>query len=561
MKFPFRKALLLILAVTLPAFSAFAQEDPNPNSPQPVLLSTSDSTRVLAVNTRRWTGSVPGFGTTVFRPSGQTMVTIFVSDLDLMPGEGANAFRVYVTQRNGKTFEMQVDDLVQASKRTHAIQFRLFDPNGFRGQPVADGDSLIYLTWRGLKSNTLLIGLGSTGGGIKIPAEPLVTASASPTTDYVGYLYSGDRVRFLEQAAFGPSTALDSRIRRIGIRTWLVEQFDTPYPTLPYPNPPQMQTAPPSTCSAATFPACFREHYTMTPLQAWFFKEAMYGNAQLRHRMAWALGQIWVTSGNTIQQSSHAIAYHRILSTHAFGNYRNLMFDATLSPTMGQYLDMVRSTKLNPNENYPREIMQLFSIGLFMLNPDGTRQVDQQGQPIPTYTQEDVNNFSKVFTGWTFCNQTCPNSGLGINNYKDPMLLTPANHDLSSKTLLNYPGAQNTVIPACASCSTPEQITTYANASLNQALDNLFNHPNVGPFISKLLIQHLVTSDPAPAYVERVAAVFNDNGAGVRGDLKAVTRAILLDPEARGNIKTAPRFGKLREPVQLFTNLARIFPA
>ncbi|HKP70972.1 MAG TPA: DUF1800 family protein, partial [Pyrinomonadaceae bacterium] len=129
------------------------------------------------------------------------------------------------------------------------------------------------------------------------------------------------------------------------------------------------------------------------------------------------------------------------------------------------------------------------------------------------------------------------------------------------KTLLNYPGAQNTVIPACASCSTPEQITTYANASLNQALDNLFNHPNVGPFIAKLLIQHLVTSDPAPAYVERVAAVFNDNGAGVRGDLKAVTRAILLDPEARGNIKTAPRYGKLREPVQLFTNLARIFPA
>jgi len=222
---------------------------------------------------------------------------------------------------------------------------------------------------------------------------------------------------------------------------------------------------------------------------------------------------------------------------------------------------MVRSTRLNPNENYPREIMQLFSIGLFMLNQDGTRQLDQQGQAIPTYTQEDVNNFSKVFTGWTFCNQTCPNSGFGINNYRDPMILVPANHDLTAKTLLSYPGAGDNTIAACTDCTTPEATTAYANASLNKALDNLFKHPNVGPYIGKLLIQHLVTSDPSPAYVGRVAAVFNDNGSGIRGDLKAVTRAILLDPEARGDLKTAPRYGKLREPVQLFTNLARIFPA
>ena len=563
MRFPFRKACLSFFAVTLFASAAFAQEDPDPNSPQPVLLSDTDSSRLLAVNTRGWGGDVPASGRTVFRPSSQTSITIFVSNLQLVEGEGANAIRVYVTQRSGKTFELQVDNLLPAGKRTHAIQLRLFDPMGYRGQPVADGDSLIYLTWRGLMSNTLLIGLGSTGGGIKIPTTPSLTAAASvePQTEAVGYLHSGDRVRFLEQAAFGPSTALDTRIRRIGIRTWLAEQFDAAYPTLPYPNPPQMQTVPPSGCNSASFPACFREHYTMTPLQAWFFKEAMYGNAQLRHRTAWALGQIWVTSGNTIQQSSHAIAYHKILSANAFGSYRRLMLEATLSPTMGHYLDMVRSTRVNPNENYPREILQLFTIGLFMLNQDGTRQLNQQGQPIPTYSQEDVNNFSKVFTGWTFCNQTCPNSAVGINNYKDPMILVPANHDLTEKTLLSYPGAQVTSIPACTKCTTNEAIRTYAEESLDKALDNIFNHPNVGPFIGKLLIQHLVTSDPSPAYVGRVAAVFNENGSGMRGDLKAVVRAILLDPEARGNIKTAPRYGKLREPVQLFTNLARIFPA
>jgi uncharacterized protein (DUF1800 family) len=563
MKLPFRKSCLVFFVLTLFAFAGFAQDDPDPDSPTPSLLNTTDMTRVLAVNTRGWDGSVPLSGSTVFRPSSTTSVTIFVSNLHLMPGEDANAVRVYIAQRSGKTFEVQTDRVVQVDKRTHAVQIRIYDPLGYRGQPVADGDSLIYLTWRGLSSNILKIGLGSTRGGINIPQAPSLASvkTSGPTSEYVGYLYSGDRVRFMEQAAFGPSTALDSRLRRIGLRTWLTEQFEAPYPTYAYPNPAQMPTTVPSTCSSNTFPACYREHYTMSPLQKWFFIEAMYGNAQLRHRMAWTLGQILVTSGNTIQQSSHAIAYNKILSAHAFGNYRQLLGDVTMSPTMGQYLDMARSTKLNPNENYPREILQLFSIGLFMLNQDGTRQLDENGAPIPSYSQEDVNNFSKIFTGWTFCNFTCPNSASGIINYKDPMILVPANHDLTAKTLLNYPGAQNITISACTNCTTDDAIKEYAGDSLNRALNNIFFHPNLGPFIGKLLIQHLVTSDPSPAYVGRVAAIFNDNGAGVRGDLKAVTRAILLDPEARGNIKTAPRYGKLREPVQVMTNLARIFPA
>jgi uncharacterized protein (DUF1800 family) len=563
MKSSFRKLFLFPLFVAIFAFGVFAQEDPNPDSPVPSLLSSPDRTRILAVNTRGWDGSVPSSGGIVFRPSRTNSVTVFVSNLRLLSGEGVNAIRIYLTQRSGKTFELQTDQLIPVAKGIYALQFRIFDPIGYRGQPVADGDSVINLTWRGLVSNTLKIGLGSTGGSIKIPvSQPLAsTRTDGPTTDYVGYLYAGDRIRFLEQAGFGPSTIADQRLRRIGLRTWLAEQFDAPYPTYEYPNIAQMATTPPSTCTLTTNPTCFRDHYTMIPLQKWFFTEAFYGNAPLRHRISWVLGQILVTSGVSIQQSSHAIAYHKILSENAFGNYRELLGDVTLSPTMGQYLDMARSTKTNPNENYPREILQLFSIGLVMLNQDGTPQTDQQGQAVPTYNQENVNEFSKVFTGWTFCNFTCPNSANGIINYKDPMTLIPANHDLGPKTLLNYPGAQDTTIPACTNCTNDAAINAYAQDSLNRALNNIFNHPNVGPFLGKLLIQHLVTSDPSPAYVARVAAAFNDNGAGTRGDMKAVIRAILLDPEARGNIKTAPRYGKLREPVQLITNLGRIFPA
>jgi uncharacterized protein (DUF1800 family) len=563
MKLTFRGWSLFAVILTLATLGAGAQTDPDPDSPAPNLLSGSDATRVLAIESRRWDGSsVPSSGRLSFRPSRIAPVVIFVSNIELMPGEAVNSFRVYLTQRSGKTFELTTEDLVDLGKGVHAIRLLIHDPSGYRGQPVSDGDSLIHVTWRGLASNTLKIGLGSTGGGIRIPLKlPLAsTINEAPGTEAVGYYHAGDRVRFLEQAAFGPTSALDFRLRRIGVRTWLAEQFDTPYPTFPYPNPAQLVTANP-TCTNTTNPACYREHYTMMPLQKWFFTEALYGNAQLRHRMAWALGQIWVTSGVTIQQSSHAIAYHKVLSRNAFGNYRDLMSEVTLNPTIGYYLDMVRSTKTNPNENYPREILQLFSIGLYMLNQDGTLQLDGQGNPIPTYSQENINELSKVFTGWTFCNFTCTNSAPGIVNYKDPMVLVPANHDTTAKSLLAYPGAQNTTIPACTNCTSDDAIRTYADNSLDQTLDNIFNHPNVGPFVGKLLIQHLVTSDPSPAYVGRVTAAFNNNGAGMRGDMKAVLRAILLDPEARGNIKTAPRYGKLREPVQLMTNLGRIFPA
>jgi len=343
----------------------------------------------------------------------------------------------------------------------------------------------------------------------------------------------------------------------------LESQFNESYPTIPYPDLPLMPLYAPGDCNGLenpnTFPAdpvdvypgCRRDRYTMYPAQNWFFKEAFYGNAQLRHRVAWALSQMWVVSGNKIPQASHVIAYHKVLSRNAFGNYRTLMQEMTLNPAMGTYLDMVRNSRNDLNENFAREVLQLFTIGLFQLNQNGTQKLDAENKPIPTYEQNVVDNFTRVFTGWSYCEtvgESCPNKTFGAINYKDPLLLSQNNHTLHEKTLLDYPNAVNKNIAA----------NLDGNTELGQALDNIYNHPNVAPFVSRFLIQHLVTSDPTPAYVERISAVFNANRTSPT-QLKEVVKAILLDPEARGNQKTDVNYGKLREPVQLATNLLRQF--
>jgi uncharacterized protein (DUF1800 family) len=226
----------------------------------------------------------------------------------------------------------------------------------------------------------------------------------------------------------------------------------------------------------------------------------------------------------------------------------------TLSPAMGNYLDMVNNQKPNaatgvePNENYAREVLQLFSIGTLELKLDGTPLLDSGGKPIATYGQEEIEGFAHVFTGWTYPTApgTSPRAGLNPRYYDGPMEERSQFHAYTSKTLL-----EDGIEPANVAMS----------ADLANALGNIFMHPNVGPFIAKQLIQKLVTSNPSPQYVERVAKVFNDNGAQVRGDLKAVVRALLLDPEARGAVKTDPSYGRLREPAQYVVALGRALNA
>lgn len=582
----FSRIAAALLVVAIGAVTGLAvEQDPDPNSPTPVVLSHSNSIRALAVegrvSKRIDLNRVPERAFAL-----DSQVTLFVANLTLMEGEGASALRVYAQDSRARYYRfpvMSVEPVVVSGARgLYAVTVQLTDTIGYWPTLDAHNDLLMMLTWRGLASNRVRLAIGQLGGPAEekgdpsIPPGSSIKRTSSPLDgDYVGYKWSGDRMRFLEQATFGPNQALDTRIRRIGLRTWLEEQFSMPYPseTNRYPNQPLRSDNTSDTLvgcgmfTGAELTLCLRDHYSMYQPQTWFFREAYYGDAQLRHRIAWALAQIWVTSGVDIQQGRHMVEYHKILSTNAFGNYRTLMKQMTLNPTMGEYLSMRLSTRNNPNENYAREIMQLFTIGLFMLNQDGTLKLDGDGEPIPTYDQNGVNNLTKVFTGWNFCNNlanpACPNFLAGTQNYIDPMILSNRNnHDLTAKTLLSWPAdpnfpPNNTNIPACTGC-TGTAIDTYAATSMDQALDNLYAHPNVAPFVSKILIQHLVTSDPTPAYVGRVAAVFNAKRSDP-SQMKEVVKAILLDPEARGDVKTDPFYGKLREPIQFTTNVLRTF--
>jgi uncharacterized protein (DUF1800 family) len=354
-----------------------------------------------------------------------------------------------------------------------------------------------------------------------------------------GDLSTADIVRFLEQATWGPTPELIEHVRQVGFEQFLDEQFNAPmssYPTLP----PVLTTRDTTACPNGS--TCQRDNYTMYLLQKQFFLNALYGPDQLRQRVAFALHQIIVVSGVEINLPFWMAPYLQVLDRNAFGNYRTLLFDITVNPAMGNYLDVTNNTRTRPNENYAREILQLFSIGTFKLNPDGTQQLDDTGQPIPTYGQDEVNNFSRVFTGWV--RAAAP--GPGMLNYISPMVTNENNHDVGAKTLLNgqvLPAGQNT------------------RTDTNAALDNIMNDPSIGPYISKQLIQHLVTSNPSAAYVARVVSAFNGETTGERGDMKAVIRAILLDPEARGGVKTEPGYGRLRHPIQFLANILRAFNA
>ena len=539
-------SVLLGLCLLTAAHSAPLPED------APVLISEANSTRALfEVSTGG--RSTPG---RIIQPGRNVVVAFFVTNLELLDGEGANAFRAEFEDSRHYRFPLNIVSFTPVTKSVYALTIRVPDDIG------NVGDVLVRVTWRGMSSNRVRVSIGSEGG--KIPDDPGSVPTPMPTQDVdrrayganrIGLPWAGDRVRFMEQATFGPNAALELRLRRIGYSTWIEEQMDEQiYENYVYPHYPFFQISPSPTCDGNTLPpdnpvTCFRDNYTMYRLQNWFYKEALYNEQQqLRRRVSWALSQILVTSGRVNSQPSQMMPYIQTLDRNAFGNFRRLLKEITLNPAMGTYLDMAISTAQNPNENYAREILQLFSIGLNLLNQDGTPILDGQGNPIPSYNQTTINNFTKVFTGWTYCNQSCQFSQPGMINYRDPMIVNPANHDSSSKTLLSYTGA-TPVIPAGL---TPEQ-------DLDAALNNIFYHPNVGPFMSKLLIQQLVTSNPTPAYVGRVAAVFNNNGRGDRGDLKAVVRAILLDPEARGDNKTDPDYGKLREPVLYITNVLRPF--
>ena len=373
-----------------------------------------------------------------------------------------------------------------------------------------------------------------------------ISGGASPSS-------SADVARFLNQSTFGPTTAMLGYVQNKGVAAFIEEQFAAPpsgyggfpyYPQSPAANCVSDGSNPPSASSL-----CFRDNYSLYQVQLRLFQNAMTSPDQLRQRVAWALSQILVTSGVEVTMAYAMANYQQIMVDNAFGNFRDILYQATLSPMMGDYLNMVNNDKANaaagtsPNENYAREILQLFSIGLNQLNLDGSVVVDSNGAAVPTYSQSTITAFAATFTGWTYA--ALPGIASKSHNpinYSVPMVATAANHDVTTKALFS-----SYTIPAGQT----------ADVEMNEAIDNIFNHPNVGPFIGKQLIQKLVTSNPSPAYVTRVSQAFNNNGQGVRGDMKATLRAILLDPEARGDFKSDPAYGHMREPVLFITSVLR----
>lgn len=537
----------------------------------PTILTRPDNTRAIAFDSLTRMPepfslqSLGQLGSTVDR---RTRVMLFVMNLDLLAGEGTKALTADAEDAARRIFPLQVEAIndVPGFEAIKAVVVRLHDELG------DNGDVLIRLNLHGVSSNRARIAIGHVGDGLpddagSLPSPapsplPLPTPTPAPPT-YAGVAATADTVRFLEQATWGPTTAEVARVQAIGFRAFLNEQFGTPMSS--YPSLTLMPTDSAQGCPTGSPAICGRDNYSVYPLQVKFFQNSLYGPDQLRQRVAWALHQIFVVSYVDISYPAWMGYYLQTLDRNAFGNYRTLLGEITLSPAMGEYLNMRGNTRNNPNENYAREILQLFSVGLDELNLDGTPKLDAAGRRIPVYDQDDVTNFARVFTGWNLAaaKTTVVNgTSYQVLNYQDPMIVTNANnHDRCQKTLLG-----GFVLPGVANCTQNGTGTiAFANQELNSALDNVFNHPNVGPFIGKQLIQHLVTSNPSPAYVERVARVFNNDCdalypegcTNVRGNLRAVVKAILLDPEARGDAKTDPSYGKLREPVQHINNALR----
>ena len=380
--------------------------------------------------------------------------------------------------------------------------------------------------------------------------------------------------QFLHRATFGPTLeeieTLADRMRQIGdrraINEWIDRQFETPA-TLHQPLAEQMIADDGFTQDQnSVWIQRYRYH-------AWW-DTAIRGEDQLRQRVAWALAQIVVTSEDGAGFNDPNLGdlsgkgrwlgpsnYYDMLVENAFGNYRDLLRDVTYHPVMGVYLSHMKNRKSNgvrfPDENYAREIMQLFTIGLYELHQDGRLKQDDNGQLIPTYDNETIKEFARVFTGLTFKPDVPNNPFYSGNDFQFPMVMYQPEHDTDPKTLLG-----DEVIDL-----------DDGDTEIEAALDNLYGHPNVAPFISYRLIQRLVKSNPSRGYVRRVARKFNNNGRGEKGDLKAVVKAILTDPEAFRSMRVrskrvgdermvtvTPRgtiYSKLREPVIRYTSLIR----
>jgi uncharacterized protein (DUF1800 family) len=395
--------------------------------------------------------------------------------------------------------------------------------NGESGTALATGLTTATFTNTGLTNGTTYFYKVAAVNAANTVGTKSAEASAMPTAPGLILTQAQqDAFKFLRQSTFGPTSALVDHVVAIGKPAFIDEQIALP-PT--------------------AYPDTLIQMPNMELVSEQFFQNAISGQDQLRQRVAWALSQIFVTSAIKVDNTDAMVPYIRMLEASAFGNVKTIMHDVSLSPAMGEFLDMVNNKKFDPatgalpNENYAREWLQLFSIGLV--------QLQNNGQPVAgnpaTYDQSTVADMARVLTGWTYGDTKATNpTNTNPPFYGGPMKPVEKYHDTGAKTILgvSFPAGQTT------------------QADFDMALNTVFNHPNVGPFLVRELIQRLVTSNPSPTYISDVAAVFNNNGQGVRGDLAAVVKAILLHPEA--STTGSATFGKFAEPALFLTTVCRL---
>lgn len=419
------------------------------------------------------------------------------------------------------------------------------------------------MMWRSVllaAASSLLVACGGGGGSSTAADAPLDNALSGALS--VNTLTDATAARFLWKAAFGPSPQSMADVRSMGYAGWIDHQIQSVpaglYSTvglhgLGYPiyNVNDSLNPVRRFCARQDLLFGLQGSYDPTACVAWlrgdssvsaaFFRSAVHDPDQLRLRTAWALSQILVTSTNTLNASGYGMRlYQQLLRDHAFANYREILKQVTLSPYMGKWLDMAGSHKDAPNENYARELLQLFSLGVYELNNDGSYKLSPEGKRIEIYNNDVVQSFARALSGWEYVPEARYSNPLSLN-YEGQLQPNNSRHAEGTKVLL---------------AGSARALSTQGSAEqdLEAVLDNIFYHPNIAPYISKQLIQFLVTSNPSPAYVNRVANVFKADQNGVRGNMGAVVKAILLDSEA---INAPVNGGRLQEPVVVLAGMMR----
>jgi uncharacterized protein (DUF1800 family) len=554
-------------SVTMPAYVASV---PIAVTPNPTLSTSSSSTVVLALaSASTYTVGSPNTATVTIT---NVPTTLYIAQL--RPTSGAatstgSGVATILISADGSLASVSVsysnltsDEVVahlaiggDMNNGTYVLNLPNGQVSDLAWTPTAAGAYTAAQVVQALQSGNLFVEIdtatypsGELGGQfISGAGSQTFTPPAAPPSINLSTVSAADAPRFLTQATFGPTTADIATLQSQGYSAWITNQMAVP----------ETSQRAATDADANAFPPTGTFEITQNNRQAAWWKIAVTAPDQLRQRVAFALSEIFVTSDVASQLANEPDGladYNDLLANDAFANFRTLLQDVTLSPAMGNYLNMLENAAANPvkgtaaDENYAREVQQLFTIGLNELQPDGTLMLDSNGLPIPTYTQNEIVQTANVFTGWGYYSTATNPSFYGTAaNFDQPMMLYPTYHDNTQKTIVN-----NIVLPAGEGGA----------ADLKAELDALFNHPNTGPFICSQLIQRLVTSNPSPGYVYRVAQVFANDGTGTRGNMSAVVKAILLDYEARSPTEAAlSGYGKLKEPLLRMTAMYRAFGA